>query len=81
MIYLIGWAFLPSIIILFLNSFFFGKVSLKIKSFQKKYQDSKAVRLSLTSEFLTNIKSSKLYSWNEFMLKKIDESRNEELKI
>lgn len=67
--------------ILFLNSFFFGKVSRKIKSFQKKYQDRKAVRLSLTSEFLTNIKSSKLYSWNEFMLKTIDDSRNEELKV
>jgi hypothetical protein len=64
-----------------LNSFFFGKVSRKIKGFQKKYQDRKAIRLSLTSEFLTNIKSSKLYSWNEFMLKKIDDSRNEELEV
>ena len=78
---MIGWAFLPSIFILFLNSFFFGKVSRKIKGFQKKYQDRKAIRLSLTSEFLTNIKSSKLYSWNEFMLKKIDDSRKEELEV
>ena len=66
---MIGWAFLPSIFILFLNSFFFGKVSRKIKGFQKKYQDRKAIRLS------------KLYSWNEFMLKKIDDSRNEELEV
>ena len=37
--------------------------------------------MNLTTEFLTNIKSAKLYSWTDTLTKMIDEKRKRELGV
>ena len=37
--------------------------------------------MNLTSEFFTNIKIAKLYSWTEILTKIINEKRKSELKV
>ena len=37
--------------------------------------------MNLTTEFLTNIKTAKLYSWTEKLIKMIDEKRKRELGV
>lgn len=38
-------------------------------------------RMNLTTETFTNIKTAKLYSWTDILIKMIDERRNNELGV
>jgi len=75
----LGYAIIPACVVAVINMFIFSRISLIQKRLQRDTQKKKGIRINLISEFLGNIKTSKLYSWIKYNVEKIDEGRDIEL--
>ena len=74
-----GITFFFSIIFLFLFFFAFSKLqNIRVK-YQKEIKTKKDKRMKTTSRVFDMIKTIKLYSWEDYFLKKIRKEREEEL--
>jgi hypothetical protein len=58
-----GYAIIPACIVGLVNLLIFSKLGHLQKKYQREAQKKKSIRINLISEFLSNIKTSKLYSW------------------
>ncbi|KAK8792333.1 hypothetical protein WA158_001868 [Blastocystis sp. Blastoise] len=77
----VGWAAFAGLMVILIMFPISRYISTKLKYYQKAMLKAKDVRLRITTEILTGIKTIKIQAWEPSFLKKIEEARKEELRL